>query len=319
MNKNIIKKFTQEIRNIATNSNQKMIGILWDYFLCHFLYGFSFRDYKLSRAYQLKNALKALVLTHKRWIKLVDTANLKDDVDLVLNKHKFALHFRDYYGRDFIYPQKAGFEDFCKFIKSHNNVLQKPLNGNQAKGIKKVVIAQDNLLEEYNRMVEDDVLLEEIISQHPAMAKVGKSVNTIRVYSIYTGDKSVAIIKALMRAGTGDSLVDNFHAGGIFYPIDLKSGVIVGKGINFKYEQFINHPGYDFSLIGMKIPFWEEVSEIVTKAHCLIPNLRYIGWDIAITDDGPVIIEANHDADHEMLEFIGEERFFYKKIKNYLK
>lgn len=69
----------------------------------------------------------------------------------------------------------------------------------------------------------------------------------------------------------------------------------------------------------MKIPFWEEVSEIVTKAHCLIPNLRYIGWDIAITDDGPVIIEANHDADHEMLEFIGEERFFYKKIKNYLK
>ena len=303
------------------NSNQNMIRILFDYSLCHFRYGFSFRDYRLSKAFLLKDSVKALVLTHKRWVKLVKTVNLQEDVDIVLNKYKFANYFKDYYGRDFLYPQKDSFDEFCSFIKSHRNILQKPLNGNQARGIKKVVINQENLLDEYNRMIKEDILLEEIINQHPAMAIVGKSVNTIRVYSINASVHSnqVVIIKALMRAGTGDSLVDNFHAGGIFYPIDLSSGVLVGKGINYKYEKFVNHPGYEISLIGMKIPFWQEIIEIVKKAHCLIPNLRYIGWDIAITDNGPIIIEANHDADHEMLEFIGEERFFYKKIKNYLK
>ena len=70
MNKKLIIKFINEIKNISMNSNQNMIRILFDYSLCHFRYGFSFRDYRLSKAFLLKDSVKALVLTHKRWVKL---------------------------------------------------------------------------------------------------------------------------------------------------------------------------------------------------------------------------------------------------------
>ena len=42
-----------------------------------------------------------------------------------------------------------------------------------------------------------------------------------------------------------------------------------------------------------RIPWWTEAVELVCGAALRFPALRTLGWDVAITPDGPRVIEAN--------------------------
>lgn len=46
-------------------------------------------------------------------------------------------------------------------------------------------------------------------------------------------------------------------------------------------------------IMGLKIPYWDEVVLMLSKAAKLVPEVKYVGWDIAITKDGPCLIEGN--------------------------
>ncbi|TGV00700.1 sugar-transfer associated ATP-grasp domain-containing protein [Flavivirga rizhaonensis] len=43
-----------------------------------------------------------------------------------------------------------------------------------------------------------------------------------------------------------------------------------------------------------EIPFFKEACKEVVNAVKIIPD-RFIGWDVAITQNGPIIVEANWD------------------------
>jgi hypothetical protein len=45
---------------------------------------------------------------------------------------------------------------------------------------------------------------------------------------------------------------------------------------------------------GRELPGVAACVECCRKAALLVPEMRYIGWDVAITDKGPVIVEANN-------------------------
>ena len=67
----------------------------------------------------------------------------------------------------------------------------------------------------YNELKTNGFLLEECILQHPSMSFNNTSVNTIRVYSVLDKQGKAHILKVVLRAGVGDSVVDNFHSGGV--------------------------------------------------------------------------------------------------------
>ena len=46
-------------------------------------------------------------------------------------------------------------------------------------------------------------------------------------------------------------------------------------------------------IYGFKVPFYEEACQMVKEASKVVPSVRYVGWDVAITNKGPVIIEGN--------------------------
>lgn len=49
----------------------------------------------------------------------------------------------------------------------------------------------------------------------------------------------------------------------------------------------------------------------------MLPQCRFIGWDIAITDDGIELIEGNHNPDYELMEFFGTHGW-YAKTKEWI-
>jgi D-alanine-D-alanine ligase-like ATP-grasp enzyme len=62
----------------------------------------------------------------------------------------------------------------------------------------------------------------------------------------------------------------------------------------------------------LKIPHWDKVIEITTQAHQLYPNFGVFGWDIAVTEEGPLIIECNANP-HHMLYQLATGRGIYNE------
>ncbi|HET6556569.1 MAG TPA: sugar-transfer associated ATP-grasp domain-containing protein, partial [Prolixibacteraceae bacterium] len=55
------------------------------------------------------------------------------------------------------------------------------------------------------------------------------------------------------------------------------------------------HPITKQQIIGFHVPFWNETLQMIKKAALLHPENKSIGWDIAITANGPELIEGNHN------------------------
>ena len=57
---------------------------------------------------------------------------------------------------------------------------------------------------------------------------------------------------------------------------------------------------------------------MIQDAAQQLPDLRFIGWDIAITPEGPELVEGNTRPGPALLEYIGKKKGFYKEIMSYL-
>ena len=86
-------------------------------------------------------------------------------------------------------------------------------------------------------------------------------------------------------------------AGNIAAPINLETGQVNGPGVysDITKDDEFKHPVTGVELVGFQIPYWSESLQMVIDAALLHPQNRSIGWDVAITDKGPELIEGNHD------------------------
>jgi len=140
-------------------------------------------------------------------------------------------------------------------------------------------------------------LIEEYVMQHPSMMELSPSgLNTIRIITQIDHDDKVNILGARLRISV-NSHVDNMAAGNLAAPINIENGTLTGPGVYSditKAEEEI-HPITGINITGFKIPYWNEALEMAREAALLHPENKSIGWDIAITGDGPELIEGNHN------------------------
>lgn len=94
--------------------------------------------------------------------------------------------------------------------------------------------------------------------------------------------------------GLSGSFTDNACSGGIYAAIDIEKGVICTPAVSDDFEvQYYTHPSTGVQIPGFKIPMWEDVLKMIHSCYDALPYAKYVGWDIAISIDGPLIIEAN--------------------------
>ena len=139
---------------------------------------------------------------------------------------------------------------------------------------------------------EDNFVVQEIVKQHPVMARLHEaSLNTIRVQSFFFKDE-VYILSALLRIGGGESRVDNVSAGGFGCPV-LPDGSLKEKAVNRKSEWVDTLPN-GIVLKDVKIPNYDRVIDAIKMKHKKLPYFCVLGWDFAIDENGdPVFIELN--------------------------
>jgi hypothetical protein len=184
------------------------------------------------------------------------------------------------------------------FVNASGKMVLKSHNGQCGWGVE-VLDAQslneDTLIAHLEETGND--LVEEYIVQHPDLMRLSPSgLNTVRIFTQLNAKDEVELLGCRLRI-TVNSHVDNMAAGNIAAPIDDDTGKLTGPGVysDITKEDEFEHPVTHVPIVGFQIPFWHETVEMVKKAALSFPECRSIGWDVAITEKGPELIEGNHN------------------------
>lgn len=147
----------------------------------------------------------------------------------------------------------------------------------------------------HNRIKSTSYIFQERVRQHADLdAFYSGSVNSVRVVTCMRGS-DIEVLSAVIRFGAGDSYVDNASSGGLFVGVDLETGKL--KAPARKYFKsggglYTSHPDTGRSFVDFTIPFFAAVRDTAIECCRHLPY-KLVGWDIAVTDEGPVVLEGN--------------------------
>lgn len=192
------------------------------------------------------------------------------------------------------------------------DIFIKELLGESARGIyslrvenkKLFVDSKEVTVEELKKIIPEMSVVQQRLYQHPQMNRLHPhSINTVRIVTVFN-DSGVEPLSAILRAGVNGSQFDNWAAGGIGVGIDLGTGRLRKYGIfkpgsGGRVEQ---HPDNGIKFKGFEIPSFAKVVEMVTALHGFFYGIHSVGWDVAVTPEGPVVLEGNNLWDMPMMQ-----------------
>lgn len=144
----------------------------------------------------------------------------------------------------------------------------------------------------------DPLIFESLVRQTEQFAAFNaSSVNTVRFMTALYPDGSAKVIATFIKIGRAGRCVDNAGGGG---NVDVCVDVATGKichAIRFdgwhRVQEIDYHPDSGNPLNGVVIENWDSIKAEVICFQQAFPYCKVAGWDIAITDEGPVVIEVN--------------------------
>ena len=149
---------------------------------------------------------------------------------------------------------------------------------------------------------ERDCIVQSFIHQHPSVSRISGSTNTVRIVTLLLEHGEVLVVGAYMRFGTGQSKIDNLSQGGLCVPVDSKRGKLLGTGSDRKSRLYSEHPDSKVTFQDVDVPFWDQVVDLAADVQNYFECYRLLGMDIAISEEGPVLIEINSSYDNVDLE-----------------
>lgn len=246
-----------------------------------------------------------------------------DEIGMIRSKDKFAKKFGDLFGRVSFANRKITYEEFCEKTEGLTQLIVKPVYGTHGSGVEKLDIpADDKGKQAFFKMLTEKSKsqVEEVIVQHPDVAAFSPaSVNTVRLVTIKDDSGIVHFMYAALRMGTG-GLIDGISAGGIFAPVDVETGKVIRDGIKFNNETCEAHPVSGKKIKGFQVPNWESVLSAAKTGAERLKGARLIGWDIAVTQEGAVLIEANSEANYKLaqLPYVAEGQGVRERFEPFL-
>lgn len=302
------KRLNETVISCSKKSGKSRIFVFLDMVNCLFRYKAGYVDYELFSLYNLNKEQRKTILTRGKNNDFVKMLNPKEYWKYLDDKEEFNKRFKKYLNRDF-FKIDDNYDEFTKFIKNKKEMFVKPVDATGGNGVEKIKIADYKPKDLYNKLIAGkQFLLEEVATQHKDVSKLHPdSVNTVRVVTVRNKYGFVSIVAAVIRIGTEHRVVDNFHSGGVYAPIDVNTGKIIGNAYRRDWKYYDKHPTTGIKFIGYQLPNWNDVKKLAISAANEIPELGYVGWDICIGDKKPSLIEGNQYPGYDL----------YKREDNY--
>lgn len=278
-------------KKISKKINRNYLAILIDMVICGIKYQAGYYDYQEFEFYNLNSKERELYLTRGKNNEIVRVYNDKSKFHIFENKDEFYTNFDKFIKRKWIKVDDVTKEEFINFFKENGEIIIKPIDGEGGKGVEKLKYSEKEATNIYNKIKDHKFIAEQCIKQNKELNRLyDKSVNSLRMFTFYKEGQAY-FLQAVLKIGNG-GVVDNFSSGGMYTYIN-EEGYVFVEAIDQNDNIFYEHPISKTQIVGFKIPMFEEAVELVKEAAKVVPEIRYVGWDVAIGENEPIIIEGN--------------------------
>lgn len=188
--------------------------------------------------------------------------------------------------------------------KKYQKIFVKPVDGQGGYGIyifhrnsngQYVTEGNDVFNEEFLNKIgaKNDYIIQAGIEQDPEISKIyPHSVNTFRI-ATENRNQEIRMLCSTLRIGRGGNQVDNSAQDGIILKIDVDTGKMGDYASSEQCGYFEKHPDTKFVFKGFKISKWNKIKRFTMESAKKLPQFTYLGWDIALSKEGPLAIETN--------------------------
>ncbi len=258
-------------------------------------YGMFYEEFLLYDCAGRDDAYVSSFLTECNRYAVYRRYNDPRDLPLYHDKSRVYTLYRDFYRRELLpVTSSRDREAFLDFTRRHPRFIAKPTDKSCGYGVRLFDVTEtdpDEILRTLRK--SGKTVCEEPIPPHPALARLNPtSLNTVRAVTVLEGD-NVRLFHPFLRVGRYGSIVDNGGAGGILIPIDPETGRLSPVGRDETGRYFTEHPDTHVPFRGFTLPDWQTAVDLAKTLARVRPQNRLIGWDIAATPDGWVMVEAN--------------------------
>lgn len=278
---------------VSKKTNKNLLFVLFDMTKCGLKYQAGYYDYQEFEFYNLNKEQRETYLTRGKNNEIIKKFNDKSKFYIFDNKEEMYKIYNKFLKRQWMVLNENNYNDFLDFFKQNKVIIVKPIDGEGGKGIEKYEYINDeeSKIVYSSLLFKKQLLVEQCIKQHPDMNKLyNKSVNTLRMFTFYK-DGQAYFLQAILKVGNG-GVVDNFSIGGMYTYVD-DEGTVYAEAIDQMDNKYYKHPISNETIVGFKVPMFKEAVGMVKEAAKVVPEMGYIGWDVAISEDGPVLVEGN--------------------------
>ncbi len=279
-------------------SSRKTVRRIYnDILFCRFMYGTVTREYFSFDFRLLTHEARITYLTRNNKYPFYRKFNNQNYVGYLNKKTETYKKFKEFYKRDVlcIYDEND-FDAFVEFVGKHERFIYKPADDYGGHGVKIYNSKKYGSLKELFDVIlfNGGCVVEELIVQaDPIKSLHPASVNTMRVVAFLSPSGETKIQWCFLRMGMGGSHTDNMSSGGLAIMVDPKTGIAYLPGRDWLGAEHLFHPDTGAKLIGLQIPEWDKLLELINKLSHVIPQIRLVGWDLAYTDKGWIFVEGN--------------------------
>ncbi len=280
-------------KSVSKKANRSFFSIFFDMIKCGMKYQAGYYDYQEFEFYNIPEDKRNTYLTRGKNNAIIRKYNNKEYTHIFDDKIEFNNTFSEYLNRDWLNIKISSLSDFSDFVKKNPVIIAKPIDGEGGNGIEKYTVSSsDDISSIYNTIKsKKQFLVEAFVKQHMDMNTLyANSVNTMRMFTFYKDGKG-HFLQATLKIGNG-GVIDNFSNGGMYTFVE-EDGTVAVPAIDKNDTVYKNHPITNTNIVGFKVPMFAEAVDLVERAAEVVPQIAYVGWDVAISENGPVIIEGN--------------------------
>ena len=291
-------------KEVSKETGKNSFKILIDIIKCGSKYMAGYVDYKVFKMYKLNDEQRKTYITRGVNNRYVEFLNDKEVMKNTGNKLYFNKHHGSFLKRDWICLTDVSVDEFIEFTKKYTTFIVKPIDESCGHGVEKITINNDTDL---NKLYEglknnNQILVEECIVQNSKMSSLNpSSVNTIRVVTLKKKSGDVVLLFVGLRMGHKGKSVDNFNNDGLFTVVS-EDGVVRKPAVDKKGNVYTSHPATGTEIVGFEIPNFDKAMETAKECAKEIEGLRYIGFDIVVTENDALVLEANPFPGHDLYQ-----------------
>jgi hypothetical protein len=210
-------------------------------------------------------------------------------------------------------------DELLRFLDDPQNypVFAKPSDGMYSVGALHMLSADDgrirlkggdsatieDVADFIEQLTSDGYLFQRVRSPHPARAaSFGNALASVRLLVLWRAN-GLEVESAVVKIPLPSNVADNYwRSGNMLGALDRDTGVIqrVVTGTEQALREVDTHPETGVPLRGVRLPDWEAAIATCLKGASLFPGIRTQSWDVALSADGPLLLEFNFGGDFNL-------------------